>query len=281
LEYAYDDYCISLIAKKSGKKEDYEYFSKRAEAFKNVFDTSTGFMRGKDSKGNFRSDFDPYNAVNSNSDFIEGNSWQYTWFVPQDIQFLINGMGGKTSFVNKLDSLFSVSSKLNENTPSDVSGLIGQYAQGNEPSHHVAYLFDYGGAPWKTQERVHQIMTTLYSNKPDGLCGNEDMGQMSAWYVFSALGFYPVNPADGKYVFGTPLFNQVTINLHHKKTFTVKAINLSDQNFYIEKVVLNGKDYLKGYITHQQIMEGGILKFYMTNRAVTGQKMNGDENYNK
>jgi predicted alpha-1,2-mannosidase len=219
--------------------------------------------------------------VNSNSDFIEGNSWQYTWFVPQDIQFLINGMGGKTSFVNKLDSLFSVSSKLNENTPSDVSGLIGQYAQGNEPSHHVAYLFDYGGAPWKTQERVHQIMTTLYSNKPDGLCGNEDMGQMSAWYVFSALGFYPVNPADGKYIFGTPLFNQVTINLHHKKTFTVKAINLSDQNFYIEKVVLNGKDYLKGYITHQQIMEGGILEFYMTNRAVTGQKMNGDENYNK
>jgi predicted alpha-1,2-mannosidase len=281
LEYAFDDYCISLMAKKLGKAEDYEYFSKRAQAFKNVFDTSTGFMRGKDSKGNFRSDFDPYNAVNSNSDFIEGNSWQYTWFVPQDIQFLINGMGGKTGFVNKLDSLFSVSIKLNENTPSDVSGLIGQYAQGNEPSHHVAYLFDYGGAPWKTQERIHQIMTTLYSNKPDGLCGNEDMGQMSAWYVFSALGFYPVNPADGKYYFGTPLFNHVTINLHNMKTFTVKAINLSDQNFYIEKVVLNGKDYQMGYITHQQIMEGGMLEFYMTNRAVTGQKMNGDENDNK
>jgi len=266
LEYAFDDWCIAQMAKKMGKTEDYTYFSKRGEAFKNMFDPSIGFMRGKDSKGIFRHDFDPYNAVNANSDFIEGNSWQYTWFVPQNIQFLVNGMGGKTGFVSKLDSLFSVNSKLDKNTPIDVSGLIGQYAQGNEPSHHVAYLFNYGGAPWKTQERVHQIMTTLYSNKPDGLCGNEDMGQMSAWYVFSALGFYPVNPADGKYIFGTPLFNQVTINLHNKKTFIVKAINLSDQNFYIEKVVLNGKDYQMGYITHQQIMEGGILEFHMTNR---------------
>jgi len=266
LEYSFDDYCIALMAKKMGKMEDFKYFSKRGEAFKNLFDPSTGFMRGKDSKGNFRTDFDPYNAVNATSDFIEGNSWQYTWFVPQNVPFLVSGMGGKTKFVTKLDSLFSVNSKLDKNTPIDVSGLIGQYAQGNEPSHHVAYLYNYGGTPWKTQEKVHQIMTTLYSNKPDGLCGNEDMGQMSAWYVFSALGFYPVNPADGKYVFGTPMFSEVSINLPNKKVFTVIARNLSDQNIYIEKVLLNGKEDDRGYITHQQILDGGTLEFQMGNK---------------
>jgi len=267
LEYAFDDYCIAMMAQKMGKIDDYNYFSKRGEAFTNLFDTSIGFMRGKDSKGVFRPDFDPYNAVNATSDFIEGNSWQYTWFVPQNIQALIDGMGGKAGFVSKLDTLFSVSSKLDKDTPMDVSGLIGQYAHGNEPSHHVAYLFNYGDAPWKTQERIHQIMTTLYSNQPDGLCGNEDMGQMSAWYVFSALGFYPVNPADDKYIFGTPLFNETTINLPNKKTFTVKANNISDQNIYIQKVKLDGTDFDKGYITHQQIMKGGMLEFEMGNKA--------------
>jgi len=266
LEYAFDDWCIAQMALKMGKTDDYNYFSKRGNAFKNLFETSIGFMRGKDSKGQFRTDFDPYNAVNANSDFIEGNSWQYTWFVPQDIQTLINGMGGKAGFVSKLDTLFSVSSKLDKDTPMDVSGLIGQYAQGNEPSHHVAYLFNYGDAPWKTQERIHQIMSTLYSNKHDGLCGNEDMGQMSAWYVFSACGFYPVNPADGKYVFGTPQFAEVAINLPNKKTFTVKAKNLSGENIYIEKVILNSQEYSKGYITHQQMLEGGTLEFQMGNK---------------
>jgi predicted alpha-1,2-mannosidase len=264
LEYAYDDWCIAQMALKMGKTDDYNYFSKRGKAFENLFDTSIGFMRGKDSKGAFRADFDPYNAVNAHSDFIEGNSWQYTWFVPHDIPALMNGMGGKAGFVNKLDTLFSVSSKLDKDTPMDVSGLIGQYAHGNEPSHHVAYLFNYGDAPWKTQERVHQIMTTLYSNQPDGLCGNEDMGQMSAWYVFSACGFYPVNPADGRYVFGKPQFVEIAINLPNKKTFTVKAKNLSGENIYIEKVMLNGKDYAKGYITHQQLLEGGTLEFQMS-----------------
>ncbi|MDD4490724.1 MAG: glycoside hydrolase family 92 protein, partial [Paludibacter sp.] len=177
-----------------------------------------------------------------------------------------DGMGGKEGFVNKLDALFSVNSALHENTPIDVSGLIGQYAHGNEPSHHVAYLYNYGGAPWKTQEKVSQIMKTLYSNKPDGLCGNEDMGQMSAWYIFSALGFYPVNPTDGNYVFGTPLFKEVTINLPDKKTFTVKATDLSDQNIYIQKVLLNGKETNKGYISHRQILEGGTLEFQMGNK---------------
>jgi len=266
LEYAFDDWCIAQMAQKMGKTEDYNYFSKRGKAFENLLDTTIGFMRGKDSKGQFRADFDPYNAVNANSDFIEGNSWQYTWFAPQDIQALINGMGGKVGFVNKLDTLFSVSSKLDKNTPMDVSGLIGQYAQGNEPSHHVAYLFNYGDAPWKTQERIHQIMSALYSNKPDGLCGNEDMGQMSAWYVFSVCGFYPVNPADGRYVFGTPQFAELAINLPNKKTFTVLAKNLSGENIYIEKVLLNGKESNKGYITHQQLLEGGTLEFQMGNK---------------
>ncbi len=266
LEYAFDDWCIAQMAQKMGKTDDNTYFSKRGKAFDNLFDTSIGFMRGKDSKGQFRKDFDPYDAVNAHSDFIEGNSWQYTWFVPQDIQALINGMGGKAGFVSKLDTLFSVSSKQDKDTPIDVSGLIGQYAQGNEPSHHVAYLFNFGDAPWKTQQRVHQIMSTLYSNKPDGLCGNEDMGQMSAWYVFSACGFYPVNPADGRYVFGTPQFAELAINLPNKKTFTVLAKNLSGENIYIEKVTLNGQDYPKGYISHQQLLEGGTLEFQMSNK---------------
>jgi len=266
LEYAFDDWCIAQMALKMGKTDDYNYFSRRGKAFENLFDTSIGFMRGKDSKGEFRKDFDPYNAVNANSDFIEGNSWQYTWFVPQDINALIKGMGGKAGYVSKLDTLFSVSSKLDNDTPMDVSGLIGQYAHGNEPSHHVAYLFNFGDAPWKTQERVHQIMTTLYSNQPDGLCGNEDMGQMSAWYVFSACGFYPVNPADGRYVFGTPQFAELVINLPNKKTFMVKAKDLSGENIYIEKVTLKGQNYTKGYVTHQQLLEGGTLEFTMGNK---------------
>jgi predicted alpha-1,2-mannosidase len=266
LEYAYDDWCIAQMAQKMGKAQDFEYFSKRGEAYKNLFDTSVGFMRGKDAKGKFNPDFDPYNAVNSTSDFIEGNSWQYTWFVPQDINALINGMGGKAGFVSKLDTLFSVSSKQDKDTPMDVSGLIGQYAHGNEPSHHVAYLFNYGDTPWKTQQRIHQIMTTLYSNRPDGLCGNEDMGQMSAWYIFSACGFYPVNPADGRYVFGTPQFSEMSINLPSKKIFTVKATNRSSKNIYIQNVKLNGVEYKRGYITHQQLVDGGALEFQMSDK---------------
>lgn len=274
LEYAFDDYCIAVMAKELGKHEDHEYFLKRSKAYLNVFDSSTGFMRGKDSKGNFRNDFDPYNAVNSTSDFIEGNSWQYTWFVPHDVPALVNGMGGKVAFVNKLDSLFSVSSVLDENTPEDVSGLIGQYAHGNEPSHHVAYLFNYGDAPWKTQQRVRQILTTLYTDKVDGLCGNEDMGQMSAWYVFSAMGFYPVNPADGKYVFGTPLFEQVVLQVAGGKTFTILAKNLSEENIYIEKILLNGVDYDKGYITHRELMAGGSIEFHMSDQPAKVLSMN-------
>ncbi|MBC7979353.1 MAG: glycoside hydrolase family 92 protein [Armatimonadetes bacterium] len=263
LEYAFDDDCIAMMADRLGKTEDHRYFARRAKSFENLFDTSIGFMRGKDSKGVFRADFDPHNAVNASSDFIEGNSWQYTWFVPHRIDSLIAGMGGKTGFVNKLDTLFSVSSKLDKDTPVDVTGLIGQYAHGNEPSHHVAYLFNYGDAPWKTQERVRQIMDTLYSSKPDGLCGNEDMGQMSAWYVFSALGFYPVNPADGRYVFGTPRFKGVSIKLPNGKKFSIKADQVSAKNIYIQKALLNGMECAVGYVTHAQILAGGTLEFMM------------------
>lgn len=268
LEYAFDDYCIALMAQKMGKTEDFEYFSKRGQAFQNLFDKSIGFMRGKDSHGKFRSDFDPYNAVNANSDFIEGNSWQYTWYVPHDVQSLIDGMGGNSNFIARLDTLFSVSSKLDEDTPLDVSGLIGQYAHGNEPSHHIVYLYTLAGAPEKTQEIVHQICNQFYSNQPDGLCGNEDMGQMSAWYIFSSLGFYPVNPAIGEYVIGTPAFKQVKMILPNGKTFTVEAKNLSDENFYVQSVSLNGNEIENGIINHQQILDGGELVFQMTDKKL-------------
>lgn len=264
LEYAFDDWCIAQMAKKMGKTDDAIYFSKRAEAFQNLFDTSLGFMRGKDSNGNFRPDFDPYNAVNANSDFIEGNSWQYTWFVPHNIESLIEGMGGKEAFVNKLDTLFSVSSKLSENTPSDVSGLIGQYAHGNEPSHHVAYLYALAGAPHKTQAIVHQISSNLYSNQPDGLCGNEDMGQMSAWYIFSSLGFYPVNPAVGEYVLGTPAFEEVILRLPNANVFKIVKDETIPGSFLVDKVFLNGMEITNGILTHKQILEGGELVFQMS-----------------
>jgi len=266
LEYAYDDWCIARMAKDLGKTEDYSYFTKRSQSYRNVFDKKTQFMRGKDSKGNFVEPFDPTYASYEKCDFVEGNSWQYSLFVPHDIPGLMEIMGGKEALVKKLDALFTVETSSSKGKPRDVSGLIGEYAHGNEPSHHVAYLYTFAGQPWKTQDRIHQIMSTLYSNKSDGICGNEDMGQMSAWYVFSALGFYPVNPAGGNYVFGTPLFSEVAINLPNKKTFKVIARNLSNQNIYIKKILLNGKEDDKGYITHKQILDGGTLEFQMGNK---------------
>lgn len=266
LEYAFDDWCIAQMAKDLGKTEDFEYFSKRAQAYRNVYDSKTQFMRGKDAKGNFVEPFDPTFASYVKCDFVEGNSWQYSMFVPHDIPGLIEIMGGKNVLAKKMDALFSVETSSLEDKPLDVTGLIGEYAHGNEPSHHVAYLYNFVDQPWKSQKRLHEIMTTLYSNKPDGLCGNEDMGQMSAWYVFSAIGFYPVNPADGKYVFGTPHISEATFNLPGGKTFVVEATNLSDKNIYIAKVILNGQEYPKGYITHQDLMDGGTLEFQMSDK---------------
>jgi predicted alpha-1,2-mannosidase len=270
LEYAYDDWCIAQMAKDLGKMEDYTYFTNRSQAYRNVYDKNTQFMRGKDSKGNFVEPFDPTFASYGRCDFVEGNSWQYSMFVPHDIPGLIEIMGGKEALAKKLDALFSVETSSLEGKPIDVSGLIGEYAHGNEPSHHVAYLYNYAGQPWKSQERLSQIMSTLYSNKPDGLCGNEDMGQMSAWYVFSAMGFYPVNPADGKYVFGTPIIQEAQIALPNQKTFIVKVENQSPKNIYIQKIELNGMPVNELYFTHKQ-MENGVLVFKMGDKPV---KMN-------
>lgn len=263
LEYAFDDWCIAQMADALGKSDDYEYFMKRSKAYMEVFDPSTSLMRGKKSNGEFKESFDPTFASYGECDFIEGNSWQYSWFVPHDIPGLISLMGGNENFNKKLDQLFSEKDNVTEGAPIDITGLIGQYAHGNEPSHHVAYLYNYGGQPWKTQEKVNQIKTELYDHTPNGLSGNEDCGQMSAWYVFSALGFYPVNPATGIYDFGTPSFDSAVIHLPNGKSFKIVAENLTDQNIYIQDVKLNGKAYSEWFIQHKDLVEGGELVLKM------------------
>jgi len=259
LEYSYDDWCIAMMAKNLGKTDDYNYFIERAKYYSNVFDPSTSFMRGK-KNGKWREPFDPL-AVNG--DYTEANAWEYGFFVPQDLTGLINLMGGDKKFNSKLDSLFTTNTPLTGNIQPDITGLIGQYSQGDEPSHHMAYLYNYAGEPWKTQERVHQIVTTLYTDKLDGLCGNDDCGQMSAWYVLSSIGFYPVCPGDNKYIIGTPLFDKVVINTGGKEKFSIVAHNLSDKNFYIQSASLNGKDYNYSYIDYADIARGGELTFEM------------------
>ena len=259
LEYAYDDWCIAQMAKSLGKKEDYKRYIKRAQFYKNLFDPSTGFMRAK-LNGAWVTPFDPKEV---NSYYTEANAWQYSFFVPQDIQGLIRMMGGKDAFARKLDQLFSTSSRTSGRRQADITGLIGQYAQGNEPSHHMAYLYDYVGQPWKTQKLVREIMKTMYRDAPNGLCGNEDCGQMSAWYVLSAMGFYSVTPGKNFYVIGSPLFDKVTIHLENGRKFKIIARNVSDKNIYIQHAVLNGKPYTKTFIKHSDIIRGGKLVFDM------------------
>ncbi len=260
VEYAYDDWCIGQVAKSIGKMEDYEYYNKRSQFYKNLFDRSIGFNRPKDSNGVWQSEFDPdQNTFQGAHGYTEGNSWHFTFFAPHDVYGLIELLGGDKKFVNKLDELFTRPGEEHV----DISGLIGQYAHGNEPCHNYAYLFTYAGQGWKTQERVAEICSTLYTNKPDGLCGNNDCGQMSAWYVFSAMGFYPVCPAQPMYVFGSPRFPQATINLSNGKSFNVMAKNVSKKNIYIQSVTLNGKPYAKSYINHSDILDGGELVFKM------------------
>lgn len=259
LEYAYDDWCIAMVAKALGKDEDYNYFIKRAQYYKNVFDGSTGFMRGKEN-GKFVESFDPYEV---SGDFTEANSWQYTFFAPQDVNGLIELMGGNEKFIANLDKLFSAENKVTGREQPDISGLVGQYAHGNEPSHHIAYLYNYAGAPWKGQEIIKKITSELYSAERDGLCGNEDCGQMSSWYVFSALGFYPVTPGSVDYAIGTPKFETATINLKDGKKFTIQAKNISAENFYIQSAKLNGQPLKRSFITHTEIMAGGNLEFNM------------------
>lgn len=263
LEYAFDDWCIAQYAKALGKTGDYDYFMKRSQAYKNVYEPKSGFMRGKKADGTFNKEFDPTFSSYGNSDFIEGNSWQYSWFVPHDVPGLINLMGGKEAFLKKLDALFAVETSSHESKPVDITGLIGEYAHGNEPSHHVAYLYTLAGKPEKTAEKVKYIMQNLYTDQRDGLCGNEDMGQMSAWYVFSAMGFYPVNPASGNYVIGTPLLQKATIHLENGKSFTITAKDLSDSNMYIQSASLNGKEYDKLFLQHKDILAGGGLTLQM------------------
>lgn len=266
MEYAVDDWGIAAMAKKMGKTADYETFAKRAMYYKNYFDSSIKFIRPKLEDGSWRTPYDPARSIHGVGDFCEGNGWQYTFFVPQDPYGLIGLFGGNKLFVEKLDQFFTNNDSMGEGASSDITGLIGQYAHGNEPSHHVAYLYVYAGAQWKTAEKVRYIMDEFYTDKPDGIIGNEDCGQMSAWYLLSAMGFYQVNPSDGVLVFGSPRFDKVTAKVRGGKTFTVEAENNSKENIYIQKVYLNGKLYPKTYITYNDIVSGGNLKFVMGKR---------------
>lgn len=263
LESVYDDYAAADMARRMGKTEDAAYFSKRADFYKNLFDPTTKFMRPRKSDGTWKSPFDPTQAAHAESnggDYTEGNAWQYTWHVQHDVPGLIALLGGEEAFTNKLDSLFTVELRTQL---ADVTGLIGNYAHGNEPSHHVTYLYTLAGKPERTQELIRQIFETQYRPAPDGLCGNDDCGQMSAWYMFSAMGFYPVNPVSGEYVFGAPQMPKFVLHLQDGKTFTVLAEGLSKEHKYVESITLNGEPYTKNYITHEDIMKGGTLVYKM------------------
>ena len=258
LEYAYDDWCIAMFAKKLGKTDDYNVFIKRAQNYKNLLDVQTGFMRPK--QESFKPNFDPYEVDHN---YTEGNAWQYSFYVPQDLSGQMALMGGKGKLATLLDSVFNTSSVLRGHAQDDISGMIGQYAHGNEPSHQIAYEYDYVGEPWKTQSMIRRIDNELYRDQPDGLSGNEDCGQMSAWYVISALGFYAVCPGGDQYAIGSPLGDKVTVTLENGKTFTVKANNNTKGNVYIQSAKLNGVNYTKSYLTYNDIASGGVIEYEM------------------
>ena len=266
LEYAFDDFCIAQMAKKLNKPEDYKYFMKRAMYYKNLFDPESKLMRGKDSKGDWRTPFYPHKYISEmdKRDITEGTNWQYTWYMPHDVQGLIDLMGGEEEFDKMLDKLFTYKSaeELSEGSE-DILGRIGEYWHGNEPAHHVVYLYDFVKKPWKTQKLVKEIMDKFYGNKPDSLSGNDDCGQMSAWYIFNALGFYPVAPSSGYYVIGTPRVKEAVIRLGNGKTFKIKTKYLSYKNIYIQSVILNGKKWNKTYIPYEEIHNGGEIIFKM------------------
>ena len=267
MEYAIADWTVAQAAQKLGKQEDYEYFLKRSKSYKNYFDASTGFMRGKMLDGSWRTPFSPYASSHREDDYCEGNAWQYTWLVPHDVEGLVECFGSKEAFVNKLDSLFLANGDMGEASSPDISGLIGQYAHGNEPSHHTVYLYTLVGQPWKTADRIKEILHTMYTDQPDGLSGNEDVGQMSAWYILSSFGFYQVEPAGGKFVFGYPNFDKVEITVPAGK-FVIERENKGQQNNYIQGIVLNGTEYKKPWIEYADIMKGGELKFLMGDEPV-------------
>ena len=263
LEYAYDDYCIARMAEKLGERQIADEFDKRSLNYKNVYNSQTTFMQPRNNKGSFIENFSPDDYT---PHICESNGWQYFWSVQQDVDGLISLVGGKERFAQKLDSMFTYNPSADEDLPIFSTGMIGQYAHGNEPSHHVIYLFNAIGQPWKAQKYAAEVMHELYKNTPAGLCGNEDCGQMSAWYVFSAMGFYPVDPISGKYEIGTPMYPEMKMHLANGKTFTILAPAVSKENIYIQSVKLDGKPYDKSYITHEQIMNGSIFEFEMGNK---------------
>ena len=262
MEYALADACVAKVAKKLGKDDDYKYFYERSMSYKKYFDPETRFMRALSSDGKFREPFDPFASKHRADDYTEGNAWQYLWLVPHDVEGLVELLGGKEKFAEKLDSLFTIEGNMGDEASPDITGLIGQYAHGNEPEHHVIYLYDYVDQPEKTARLARHIMSTLYNDTPDGLCGNEDVGQMSSWYVLSAMGLYQVEPAGGKYMFGSPMFNKIEMKVKNG-TFTIIAHDNSAENVVVDHVVLNGKPYDKNYIEFKDIAAGGTLEFFM------------------
>nr|WP_315088712.1 GH92 family glycosyl hydrolase [uncultured Prevotella sp.] len=267
LEYALADACIAKLAKQLGKTEDYKYFYKRSQSYRDFyFDKQTKFMRGVTSDHKFREPFDPFSTVHRQDDYTEGNAWQYVWLVPHDVHGLVAAFGGEKPFVSKLDSLFIVNGDMGAEASPDITGLIGQYAHGNEPSHHILYMYNYVGQPWKGADKIRYVLANLYHDDFDGLSGNEDVGQMSAWYILSSVGFYQVDPAGGRYVFGSPLFDEATLNVGNGKTFSVVAHNNSSENKYIQSAKLNGKPYTRSYIDFKDIVRGGTLEFVMGNK---------------
>ena len=262
MEFAIADACLAKVAREYGDTEAAGYFGERSQSWKKHYDPSVGFVRGRASDGSWRTPFDEFKALHMQSDFTEGNAWQYTWLVPQDPQGLIEILGGQDAFIAKLDQFFVAEGDLGPNA-NDVTGLVGQYAHGNEPSHHIAYFYNYVGQPYKCAEKVRHIMDELYFDNHEGVCGNEDAGQMSAWYVLSSLGLYQVDPAKGEFQFGSPAMKKAVVNVGGGRTFTVVAENNSPENIYVQSATLNGKALDRTYVTYEEIMAGGVLEFVM------------------
>jgi predicted alpha-1,2-mannosidase len=268
VEYAFDDWTIARMASAMKQTELADTFDKRAAYWRNNFNSKDGFVEPRLANGEFRTPFDPARA-GADSGFTEGNSWQYSWYQPQDVQGLITLLGGDQQLITKLDAMFDAKVDPKQYADvEDISGMIGQYIHGNEPSHHLAYLYDYAEAPWRTQERLRQIVDSQYRPAPDGLVGNDDLGQMSAWLIFTSLGFYPVAPGSNQYVIGRPFVDQATLHLPNGKTLTIVAKNLSDTNAYIQSVTLNGKPLHRSFLWHKELMDGGVLRFVMSNKEL-------------
>lgn len=263
LEYAMADDAVARVAERLGKRDDAAFFRRRSQSYQRYFDKELLFMRGLTSDGTFREPFDAFASKHRDDDYTEGNAWQYTWMVPHDVPGLVKLFPSEQRFVEKLDSLFIVTGDLGAGASPDISGLIGQYAHGNEPSHHIAYMYHYVGKPWKGAERLREIICTQYTNQPNGLCGNEDVGQMSAWYVLSAIGLYQVEPAGGKYLIGSPIVDESVLQVGEGRSFRIVAHHNSDTNIYVQSARLNGKRYTKSYLSFEDIVKGGTLELQM------------------